>query len=401
MTRAARRRTRQVVGQFLPSVLAGAIITASFVHLSAALVPLLPGLWAICFGIGTFASRPYLPRASGWVALFYYAAGIALLWMRAAARSRCAAGGSAACSARASCSPPRCSIGISKGQRGRRRQRWRRNRRLNAPTEPGRFAYDGLDRVLHEKARLGIMTSLVTRPEGLRFSDLKRLCALTDGNLSRHLDVLREAGLVEVWKGFENGRPQTLCRLSAEGRQRFVAYLEELEQVIRDAMPKAAKRAERAAGSAARACSRRDVKRSSRLELPALPTSALRHGACIRCARPLLGRLDRGDAGSAGYTRGAIALRRPGPRAVRASLDDLLLALGAVAQVLVDETPSGLSTIGPWPGSSRAARVADAAQRREVLRRLPPRVAGITIVPRVAQDRRSTGRRDSSTKKQR
>jgi len=77
----ARRRTRQVVGQFLPSVLAGAIITVSFAHLSAALVPLLPGLWAICFGLGTFASRPYLPRATGWVALFYYLVGIALLWM--------------------------------------------------------------------------------------------------------------------------------------------------------------------------------------------------------------------------------------------------------------------------------------------------------------------------------
>lgn len=113
------------------------------------------------------------------------------------------------------------------------------------PVEPateGRFAYEGLERVLHEKARLGIMTSLVTRPEGLLFSELKRLCALTDGNLSRHLDVLREAGLVEVWKGFENRRPQTLCRLSPEGRQRFVAYLEELEQVIRDAMPRASRR---------------------------------------------------------------------------------------------------------------------------------------------------------------
>lgn len=111
--------------------------------------------------------------------------------------------------------------------------------------QTGRFAYEGLERVLHEKARLGIMTSLVTRPEGVLFSDLKRMCALTDGNLSRHLDVLREAGLVLVWKGFENRRPQTLCRLSTEGRQRFVAYLEQLEQVIRDAMPKAAKRAER------------------------------------------------------------------------------------------------------------------------------------------------------------
>lgn len=79
--RAERRRTQQVVGQFMPSLLAGAVITASFVHLSAALVPLLPGLWAICFGVGTFASRPYLPRASGWIALFYYVAGVGLLWI--------------------------------------------------------------------------------------------------------------------------------------------------------------------------------------------------------------------------------------------------------------------------------------------------------------------------------
>jgi hypothetical protein len=77
---AARRQTRRVVGQFLPGVLAAIIITAGFVRLSAALVPLLPGLWAICFGVGTFASRPYLPRASTIVAAFYYLAGVALLW---------------------------------------------------------------------------------------------------------------------------------------------------------------------------------------------------------------------------------------------------------------------------------------------------------------------------------
>jgi DNA-binding transcriptional ArsR family regulator len=120
-----------------------------------------------------------------------------------------------------------------------------RKKKTDERGQPGRFAYEGLDRVLHEKARLGIMTSLVTRPEGLLFGELKRLCALTDGNLSRHLDVLGEAGLVELWKGFENRRPQTLCRLSPEGRQRFLAYLEELEHVIRDAMPKAARRSER------------------------------------------------------------------------------------------------------------------------------------------------------------
>ena len=77
----ARRHTRSVVGQFLPSLVGGAAITACIVHLGEPLVPLLPGLWAFCFGIGTFASRPYLPRAAGWVALFYYAAGCALLWM--------------------------------------------------------------------------------------------------------------------------------------------------------------------------------------------------------------------------------------------------------------------------------------------------------------------------------
>ena len=78
------------------------------------------------------------------------------------------------------------------------------------------------------------------------FNELKRLCALTDGNLSRHLDVLLKAGLAEAWRGTEGGRPQTLYRLTTEGRARFVAYLEELEHVVRDALPKAAKRSKRA-----------------------------------------------------------------------------------------------------------------------------------------------------------
>jgi hypothetical protein len=74
-----RRRTRNVVGQFLPSAAAAAIITIIFCRLGVELAALLPGVWAICFGIGTFASRPYLPRATGWVALFYFTAGVALL----------------------------------------------------------------------------------------------------------------------------------------------------------------------------------------------------------------------------------------------------------------------------------------------------------------------------------
>ena len=115
----------------------------------------------------------------------------------------------------------------------------RKKREMTGDAESGRFAYDGLDRALHEKARLGILTSLVAHPDGLKFGELRGLCALTDGNLSRHLDVLREAGLVEVWKGFEGRRPQTLVRLTTDGRRRFIEYLEELERVVRDALPKA------------------------------------------------------------------------------------------------------------------------------------------------------------------
>jgi DNA-binding MarR family transcriptional regulator len=107
----------------------------------------------------------------------------------------------------------------------------------NHPDDPaGRFAYDGLERVFHEKARLGIMTSLVTHPKGLLFSDLKELCALTDGNLSRHLQVLHDSGFVEVWKGFHHNRPQTLCRLTDDGRTRFLEYINVLENVVADAL---------------------------------------------------------------------------------------------------------------------------------------------------------------------
>jgi DNA-binding transcriptional ArsR family regulator len=105
----------------------------------------------------------------------------------------------------------------------------------DAAADDGRYAYDGLDRVLHEKARLGILTALVARPDGVAFTELARLCSLTDGNLSRHLDVLAEAELVEIKKGFDRRRPQTTCRLTAAGRKRFRGYLAELEQVLRDA----------------------------------------------------------------------------------------------------------------------------------------------------------------------
>lgn len=112
----------------------------------------------------------------------------------------------------------------------------------------GRYAYEGLDRTIHEKARLGIMTSLAAHPSGLLFGDLKELCSLTDGNLSRHLQVLQESQLVEVWKRFQLKRPQTLCRLTDLGRDRLLAYIDELERIVAAA---AAIRSEGAASSRA------------------------------------------------------------------------------------------------------------------------------------------------------
>ncbi len=100
----------------------------------------------------------------------------------------------------------------------------------------GRYAYDGLERVIHEKARLSIMTSLATHPRGLVFGDLKDLCSLTDGNLSRHLATLQESGLVEIWKGSHRNRPQTLVRLTVAGRQRFLEYIAVLEGIVADAV---------------------------------------------------------------------------------------------------------------------------------------------------------------------
>jgi DNA-binding MarR family transcriptional regulator len=112
-----------------------------------------------------------------------------------------------------------------------------KTRELNATAHAsdGRFAYEGLDRVIHERARLSVLTSLLTNPRGLTFGDLKQLCALTDGNLSRHLSVLEKARMVEIVKGHDRNRPQTVCCITANGRKRYLEYLSTLEQVVKDA----------------------------------------------------------------------------------------------------------------------------------------------------------------------
>lgn len=102
----------------------------------------------------------------------------------------------------------------------------------------GRFAYDGLDRLIHEKARLGILTSLIREVGApLSFNDLKDRCSLTDGNLSRHLNLLVEGGLVRIEKCSRNNRPWTVVHLTELGRIKFHEYLNILEMVIRDAAP--------------------------------------------------------------------------------------------------------------------------------------------------------------------
>ena len=97
-------------------------------------------------------------------------------------------------------------------------------------TSSAPFSYEGLDRVIHEKARLGLLTSLMAHPKGLAFGDLKQLCGLTDGNLSRHLLVLQEAGLVGSHQGLrgqppahhlppDQNRPAPLSRLPRRARK--------------------------------------------------------------------------------------------------------------------------------------------------------------------------------------
>ncbi len=111
----------------------------------------------------------------------------------------------------------------------------RRTGKKRTDAREGRFSYDGLDRVMHEKARLGLLASLAANAGGLLFNDLKKMCSLTDGNLSRHLDVLSEAGLVNIWKRSTGPRPQTMYRLTAGGRRRFAEYINVLEKVVADA----------------------------------------------------------------------------------------------------------------------------------------------------------------------
>ncbi len=93
-----------------------------------------------------------------------------------------------------------------------------------------------LDRVIHEKGRLGILSMLAASPE-LSFIELRDALGMTDGNLTTHIRTLQQAGYLSVTKSFQNNRPLTTCALTAAGRKAFANYINLLEQIIRQARP--------------------------------------------------------------------------------------------------------------------------------------------------------------------
>ena len=102
-------------------------------------------------------------------------------------------------------------------------------------TENKNNPYSALERLFHEPSRLAIMSSLGGGVDGLTFNELKQQCTLTDGNLSRHLKTLEDAGAIRMCKKFVGSRPQTRVFLTPAGRAGFMAYLEALEEVLRNA----------------------------------------------------------------------------------------------------------------------------------------------------------------------
>ncbi len=93
-----------------------------------------------------------------------------------------------------------------------------------------------LDRVIHEKGRLGIM-SLLAATQQLSFTDLRDTLNMTDGNATAHLRTLHEAGFVAVTKAFQDGRPLTTYALTPSGRTAFTSYINLLEQIVQQTKP--------------------------------------------------------------------------------------------------------------------------------------------------------------------
>jgi DNA-binding MarR family transcriptional regulator len=95
-------------------------------------------------------------------------------------------------------------------------------------TEP----YLQLDRVIHEKGRLGIMSMLAASPE-LSFTEMRDALGMTDGNLTTHIKALQQEGYVSIAKSYQNRRPLTTCALTVAGRKAFAEYINLLEKIVR------------------------------------------------------------------------------------------------------------------------------------------------------------------------
>jgi DNA-binding MarR family transcriptional regulator len=94
-----------------------------------------------------------------------------------------------------------------------------------------------LDRVIHEKGRMAIM-SLLAASADLSFTELRDALDMTDGNLTTHIRTLQEAGYIAVTKSYLKGRPLTTCALTAAGRKAFARYIDLLDQIVRQSRPK-------------------------------------------------------------------------------------------------------------------------------------------------------------------
>lgn len=89
-----------------------------------------------------------------------------------------------------------------------------------------------LSPLIHGRVRLLILSYLVPRSGGATFGEIKAEIGLTDGTLSVHLSKLEGAGIVEIIKGYVGKRPRTLVKVTASGRRRFQAYVEELRHIV-------------------------------------------------------------------------------------------------------------------------------------------------------------------------
>jgi DNA-binding MarR family transcriptional regulator len=94
-----------------------------------------------------------------------------------------------------------------------------------------------LDRLIHEKGRLAIMSALAASPE-MSFTELRDTLGMTDGNLTTHIRTLQEEGYVSVAKTYQNKRPLTTCSLTGTGREAFSNYIDLLEKIVRQNKPK-------------------------------------------------------------------------------------------------------------------------------------------------------------------